>query len=210
MLQIKNPQFTGCYVDLKTLPEGKKGEIALVGRSNVGKSSLINRICKRKKLAKSSSTPGKTRTINYYDIDGAWNFVDLPGYGYAKVSKEEQNRWGKMIETYLRKREQLRGVILLVDIRHEPGKNDQQMKAWLEHCSIPILLVATKADKLSKSQCSRQLAVIRKALALPPGVEAIAFSAETGQGADEIMECMEEILQTEILPEEQAENPIQM
>ncbi len=198
MLSIRNPQFVNCYVDLRKLPAEDKPEIALAGRSNVGKSSLINCICKRRKLAKSSSTPGKTRTINFYDMDGSWYFVDLPGYGYAKVSKEEQARWGKIIERYLKNRQQLKGVIFLIDIRHEPGANDRQMKDWLSRCELPVLVVATKADKLSRAQTIKQLAVIKKSLDLP--FDPIPFSAETGQGEKEVAEALEEILQMETVP----------
>lgn len=136
MLKIKKAEFSGCYVDIKTLPPGDFPEVAMVGRSNVGKSSLINKIVNRKNLAKSSSTPGKTRTINYYKINDNWYMVDLPGYGYARVSKAEQEKWGKMIERYLSGRQQLRGVVQLVDIRHPPNENDilmkdQETERWL-------------------------------------------------------------------------------
>src|SRR5665647_847719 len=149
LLQIKRAEYSGTFVDIGQLPEGDLPEIALVGRSNVGKSSLINKLVNRKKLAKSSSTPGKTRTINYYLINEQWYLVDLPGYGFAKVSKAEREKWGRMIENYLQNRSQVQGVIQLLDIRHAPNENDILMKNWLQHCDIPILMIATKADKVS-------------------------------------------------------------
>lgn len=192
-LQIKKAQYIGSFVKLEQLPEGDFPEIALVGRSNVGKSSLINKLVNRKNLAKSSSTPGKTRTINYYLINEQWYIVDLPGYGFAKVSKGEREKWGKMIETYLQKRPQLRGVIQLVDIRHPPNDNDILMKAWLQHIELPILVVGTKADKISRGSRSKNLAVIRKDLLLSE--DPLYFSAATGEGIPELSLALEEILE---------------
>lgn len=192
-LQIKKAQYIGSFVKLEQLPEGDFPEIALVGRSNVGKSSLINKLVNRKNLAKSSSTPGKTRTINYYLINEQWYIVDLPGYGFAKVSKGEREKWGKMIETYLQKRSQLRGVIQLVDIRHPPNDNDILMKAWLQHIELPILVVGTKADKISRGSRSKNLAVIRKGLLLTE--DPLCFSAATGEGISELSLALEEILE---------------
>lgn len=192
---IKNAEFIGSFVSLDQLPEGNLPEIALVGRSNVGKSSLINKTLNRKKIAKSSSTPGKTRTINYYLINNEWYFVDLPGYGYAKVSKVEKAKWAKMIENYLTKREQLRGVIHLIDIRHPPNPNDIEMKDWLLNVEIPVLVVATKADKISRGAKSKHLAAIRRGLEMDSGIIPIAFSAETGEGAGEVHKALEEILE---------------
>ncbi|NLB88150.1 MAG: YihA family ribosome biogenesis GTP-binding protein [Syntrophomonadaceae bacterium] len=192
---IKQAEFVGSFVSFDQLPEDNLPEIALVGRSNVGKSSLINKILNRKKLAKSSSTPGKTRTINYYLINNEWYLVDLPGYGYAKVSKAEQARWAKMIETYLAKRESLRGVMHLIDIRHPPTNNDITMKDWLMSVELPVLVVATKADKISRGAQSKHLAQIRRGLDMQSGIIPIAFSAETGQGVEEVHKALEEILQ---------------
>lgn len=189
---IKTAEFVSSFVSLDQLPEGDLPEIALVGRSNVGKSSLINKTLNRKSLAKSSSTPGKTRTINYYLINNAWHFVDLPGYGYAKVSKTEKAKWAKMIESYLTKREQLRGVIHLIDVRHPPTANDIEMKDWLMKIEIPVLVVATKVDKISRGALPKHLATIRKGLNLPDNP--IPFSAETGQGVKEMHEALGEIL----------------
>lgn len=194
MLKIKQAEFMGCYVDINKLPPESAFEVAMVGRSNVGKSSLINKIVNRKNLAKSSSTPGKTRTINYYLINGSWYMVDLPGYGYARVSKAEQVKWGKMIEKYLSQRKQLKGVIQLIDIRHPPGDNDILMKDYLLSYSIPLLVVATKADKISRGARTKHIAIIRKALNMQPEETPICFSAETGEGADEIRAALEELI----------------
>jgi GTP-binding protein len=183
------------FVDLKQLPVENRPEIALVGRSNVGKSSLINRLCNRRNLAKSSSTPGKTRTINYYLVNNQWYMVDLPGYGYAKVSKQERARWGKMIESYLSQRRQLKGVLHILDIRHPPSHDDILMKEWLSHQQIPVLIVATKADKISRGARARNLAVIRKELKLPVDLLPLCFSAETGEGIEEIKDALKEILE---------------
>lgn len=193
-LLIKRAEFVSCFVDMKSLPEDKRPEIALVGRSNVGKSSLINKIVNRKNLAKSSSTPGKTRTINYYCINDSWYMVDLPGYGFAKVSKAEKGKWGRMIEKYLSSREPLRGVIQLVDIRHPPTQNDILMKEWLNHYQLPILLVATKADKVSRNEKSKNLAVIRKTFDLSPDQPLLTFSAVNGEGVEEVKVALAEIL----------------
>ena len=198
---IKKAEFKGVFVDIKMLPPEVLPEVALVGRSNVGKSSLINKLVNRKKLAKSSSTPGKTRTINYYLVNDQWHLVDLPGYGYAKVSKLERAKWGKMIESYLSQRQQLKGVLQILDIRHPPSSEDLMMKDWLSHHEIPVLLVATKADKISRGARAKHLAVIRKDFKIPADQMPICFSAETGEGVDEIKKALQEILKED---EEQA------
>src|SRR5665647_335108 len=205
MLVIKKAEFVSSYVDIISLPVDNLPEIAMVGRSNVGKSSLINKVVNRKNLAKSSSTPGKTRTINYYILNSEWYMVDLPGYGFARVSKAEREKWGRMIEKYLSNRGQLRGVVQLLDIRHPPTENDIKMKQWLEHYEIPILLVATKTDKVSRNEKNKNIAVIKKTLNLSPDQLPIAFSAESGEGLAEVKEALEEILKN---PEpEQEINP---
>ncbi len=191
---IKSAEFKGAFVDWNKLPEMDLPEIALVGRSNVGKSSLINKILNRRNLAKSSSTPGKTRTINFYLINQSFHLVDLPGYGYAKVSRTEQQKWGQIIENYLKNRKQLRGVIHLIDIRHEPGENDALMKEWLSHYDIPILIVATKADKISRGARQKHLQVIIRKLNLDPGVKPVVFSTQTGEGTGELHAAIEEIV----------------
>lgn len=194
-MRIKNAEFKGVFVDMKSLPSEQLAEIALVGRSNVGKSSLINKLANHRHLAKSSSTPGKTRTINYYLINSEWYMVDLPGYGYARVSKAEQQKWGKMIENYLSQREQLRGVIQLLDIRHEPSENDVLMQEWLMHCEVPVLMVATKADKVSRGARPKHINAIRKKLNLAKQDAILVFSAETGEGSEEILAALAELLE---------------
>lgn len=191
-LLIKKAEFVGSYVALDQLPQGEMPEIALVGRSNVGKSSLINKLVNRRNLAKSSSTPGKTRTINYYLINGEWYLVDLPGYGYAKVAKTERDKWGRMIESYLRNRSQLRGVIQLLDLRHAPNANDLLMKEWLLQAGIPLLAVATKADKVSRGARLKQLVAIKRCLDLDQAP--LCCSAETGDGIAEVGEAIGEII----------------
>lgn len=194
MFKIKYAEFSGVFVDIQQLPEGNLPEVAMVGRSNIGKSSLINKMTNRKNLAKSSSTPGKTRTINYYLINKEWYMVDLPGYGFAKVSKAERAKWGKMIEEYLQKRQELRGVVQLVDIRHAPSQEDILMKEFLEHYEIPVLIVATKADKVSKGSRQKNLAVIRRTLGLTAADGPLCFSAETGEGVVELTNAFAEII----------------
>lgn len=193
-MQIKRAEYSGTFVNIEQLPEGDLPEIALVGRSNVGKSSLINKLVNRKKLAKSSSTPGKTRTINYYLINEQWYMVDLPGYGFAKVSKVEREKWGRMIENYLQNRSQVRGVVQLLDIRHAPNANDVLMKNWLQDCQIPILIVATKADKVSRGGRQKNLNIIKKTLGLTDNP--LFFSAETGEGVAELTAALAEIITT--------------
>nr|WP_243140277.1 ribosome biogenesis GTP-binding protein YihA/YsxC [Candidatus Syntrophocurvum alkaliphilum] len=189
---MKTAELAGIFVDIKSLPEEDMPEIALVGRSNVGKSSLINKVVNRKNLAKSSSTPGKTRTINYYIINNEFYFVDLPGYGYAKVSKTEKAKWKKMIEKYLSQRKQLKGVIQLIDIRHPPSEDDILMQEWLLHFGLPVLVVVTKADKISKGARLKHLKPIKLNLNLD--FEPICFSAQNGEGVSEVKEAISEII----------------
>ena len=191
---IKSAEFKGAFVDWHNLPETDLPEIAMTGRSNVGKSSLINKILNRRNLAKSSSTPGKTRTINFYLINQSFHLVDLPGYGYAKVSRSEQQKWGQIIENYLKNRKQLRGVMHLIDIRHEPGENDVLMKEWLSHYDIPILIVATKADKISRGARQKHLQAISHKLNLDPDLKPLVFSAQTGEGTKDLHAAIEEVL----------------
>jgi len=199
-MKIKQAEFVGVFVDMNQLPTDQLPEVAIVGRSNVGKSSLINRLANRKNLAKSSSTPGKTRTINFYCFNRSWYLVDLPGYGFAKVSRREKARWGKMIEKYLSGRKTLRGVILLVDIRHSPSVDDRTMKDWLEHHQIPFMVVATKADKLSRSARQKNLAMIRRELQLPMEQPPLGFSAVSGEGLEELLQVLQEITESEPIP----------
>lgn len=194
MIKIKQAEFVGSYVQLKQLPDPELPEIAIVGRSNVGKSSLINKLCQRRNLAKSSSTPGKTRTINYYFINQGWYLVDLPGYGFARVSKAERERWGNMIESYLSQRQSLRGVIMLLDIRHEPSELDIMMKEWLQYNEIPILIVATKADKISRGARAKHLIAIQRKLQLENSNAIFSFSAQTGEGMEDLLLALTDVL----------------
>lgn len=190
---ITKAVYSGTFARCEQLPADQVNEIALVGRSNVGKSSLINAIAHRKNLAKSSSTPGKTRTINLYTINNRWNLADLPGYGYARVSKQEQRSWQVMLESYFKQRTQLAGAVQLLDIRREPSRQDQQMLAFLSALQLPVLLVATKADKVSRGSRAKQLQIIQKTLQLPSNHEVIAFSAVIGLGLDEVVEALFEL-----------------
>ena len=176
------------------LPENTLPEFAFAGRSNVGKSSLINALMNRKSYARTSAQPGKTQTINFYNIDGRLYFVDLPGYGYAKVSMQAREKWGKMIERYLKKSRQLKKIFLLVDIRHKPSANDVQMYEWIVYQGFQPVVVATKLDKINRSQTAKQQKQIRETLGMPAGTVLIPFSAETRQGRDELWELMEQDL----------------
>ena len=168
-------------------------EIAFAGKSNVGKSSLLNAMLNRKALARTSSQPGKKQTINFYNVQDTYMFVDLPGYGYAKVSKTDRERWGKLIEGYLEKREQLKKIILLIDIRHEVGNNDKMMYDWIKHYHNEVIVVATKMDKIKRSQVQKHLSMIRKGLNLMPEDKLVGFSSETKQGKEELWKIIEEI-----------------
>lgn len=180
-----------------TLPENLLPEFAFAGKSNVGKSSLINGLMNRKSYARTSSQPGKTQTINFYNINEALYFVDLPGYGYAKVSMELRAKWGKMIERYLKKSQQLKLIFLLVDIRHEPSENDRDMYDWIVHNGFQPIVIATKLDKINRSQIAKQTKLIRTSLKMPKEGILIPFSAETKQGRDEIWQRIEELLPRE-------------
>ncbi len=169
-------------------------EIAFSGKSNVGKSSMINAMVNRKKLARTSAQPGKTQTINFYNINDQFNFVDLPGYGYAKVSKQEKDKWGLMIETYLKGRNQLKEVILLVDIRHEPGINDRHMYEWIKSYNFTGYVIATKADKLSRSQQIKCISVIKKCLDIKDNNLILPFSAASKAGVEEAWSLFENIM----------------
>ncbi|MGT2894960.1 ribosome biogenesis GTP-binding protein YihA/YsxC [Streptococcus entericus] len=165
-------------------------EIALAGRSNVGKSSFINTLLGRKNLARTSSKPGKTQLLNFYNIDDKIRFVDVPGYGYAKVSKTERARWGRMIEEYLTSRENLYAVVSLVDLRHDPSADDVQMYQFLKYYEIPVIVVATKADKIPRGKWNKHEAAIKKKLAFEPTDTFIIFSSETRQGYDEAWDAI--------------------
>ena len=173
------------------LPDNQKPEIAFAGKSNVGKSSLINALMNRKSLARTSAQPGKTQTINFYNINDVMYLVDLPGYGYAKVAESEKKKWGQMIENYLHNSKQLRAVFLLIDIRHEPSSNDKLMYDWIVSQGFQPILIATKADKIKRSQLQKQLKILRTGLGVGTEVMMIPFSAETKQGREEIWNYLE-------------------
>ena len=175
------------------LPENDKPEIAFAGKSNVGKSSLINALMNRKSLARTSSEPGKTQTINFYNINDFMYCVDLPGYGFAKVSKETQEKWGKMIERYLKTSKQLKAVFLLIDIRHEPSANDKNMYEWIVYNGFEPIIIATKLDKINRSQVQKQVKLIKTGLNVRPGTVVIPFSSATKQGRDEIWNLIDSI-----------------
>lgn len=188
-MKIKQSEFVISAVGPSQYPEDGLPEIALAGRSNVGKSSLINKMLLRRNLARTSAQPGKTQTLNYYKVNaevGELYYVDFPGYGYARVSKTQRQAWGKMIELYLKEREPLKLVLQLVDFRHPPSAEDQNMYAWLSHYGIPMCVVATKTDKVSRSQWQKHTKMIRQTLAMPGHVPLLLFSSETGQGRDEL------------------------
>jgi len=191
---IKNAELeTVCGVTSK-LPINQAVEIAFAGKSNVGKSSLINGLLNRKALARTSSQPGKTQTINFYKINDDFYFVDLPGYGYAKVSASEREKWGKMIERYLNTSKQLKLVFLLVDIRHEPSANDKMMYDWVVHSGFQPVIIATKADKIKRSQLQKNLKIIRTKLEMGKEDLIFPFSALSKQGKDEIWDYIERVI----------------
>ncbi|MDC7290561.1 ribosome biogenesis GTP-binding protein YihA/YsxC [Blautia schinkii] len=181
-----------CGVTSK-LPDTGRPEVAFAGKSNVGKSSLINGLMYRKSLARTSSQPGKTQTINFYNINETIYLVDLPGYGYAKIAQSEKEKWGKMIERYLHTSINLKAVFLLIDIRHDPSANDKLMYDWILHNGYEPIIIATKLDKLKRSQVQKNLKMIKEGLKLRPGSIVIPFSAETKQGRDEIWELIDEL-----------------
>ena len=180
-------------VDLETICgiTSKLPEIAFAGKSNVGKSSLINGLMNRKSYARISATPGKTQTINFYNINQELYLVDLPGYGYAKVSEQEKQKWGRMVERYLHGSKQLRAVFLLIDIRHDPSANDKMMYDWIRAQGYAPIIIATKLDKIKRSQKEKQVRAVRQGLGLPPETKVIPFSSVTKQGRDEIWELAE-------------------
>ncbi len=191
---IKNVSLeTVCGITSK-LPENLLPEVAFAGKSNVGKSSLINALMNRKSLARTSSQPGKTQTINYYNVNGEIYFVDLPGYGFAKVSVEIKEKWGKMVENYLHKSKQLRLVFLLIDIRHEPSSNDRIMYDWICKNGYQPVVIATKLDKINKSQVQKQVKLVRAGIGANADTKIIPFSAETKQGREEIYRLLDDLL----------------
>ena len=198
---INNVFLEAVAVGKNQYPASGLPEIAFVGKSNVGKSSLINCLINRRALARTSGQPGKTRTINFYNVESRLYFVDLPGYGYARAAKTEAAKWGKMAENYLMKRESLKNILLLLDIRHEPSENDKLMFEWLKYYGKGMTVVLTKADKLTKNEAAKNIALIKKSL---PGFSAsetpvIPFSSETKFGRNELWARIEEIISYNII-----------
>lgn len=190
---IKNAELETVCGITSVLPNNELPEIAFAGKSNVGKSSLINGLLNRKALARTSAQPGKTQTINFYNVNKELYFVDLPGYGYAKVSESVKEQWGKLIENYLHKSEQLKAVFLLVDIRHEPSANDVNMYEWILANGYEPIIIATKLDKIKRSQVQKNIKIIKTGLNVVAGTKILPFSAQTKQGRDEILDLIEEI-----------------
>ena len=184
-MNYNNSEFLASYGLSRQLPDSDRPEIVFSGRSNVGKSSLINKLCNRKKLARVSATPGKTATINFYRVDTAY-FVDLPGYGFAKVAKSEKHRWSELIEGYFNQERIFALVVSLIDIRHEASALDLNMIEFLRESGLPFMVVLTKADKLSKQQCMKQTAMLRKQLQLDKDIPMLAVSSESGTGINEL------------------------
>ena len=202
-MEIKTAEFVTSMADYGAFPGKGLAQIAVAGKSNVGKSTLINKLCRRNKLARTSSTPGKTRLINIFLRNGAFHLVDLPGYGFAKVDKQEKARWGKMMQDYFARADELQHVLCLVDIRHAPTEDDIQMNRFLRETGIPFTVIATKADKISRGARSKYLAPICRALLVQPW-EILCFSGEDGTGREELLDLLGKILSPE---EEQADQP---
>jgi len=198
-MEIKKADFITSMADYGPFEGKGLPQIAVAGKSNVGKSTLINRLCRRSKLARTSSTPGKTRLINIFLLNEEFHLVDLPGYGFARVDKKEKARWGRMMQDYFSRSEELKHVLCLVDIRHEPTEDDLTMNRFLREMNIPFTVIATKADKISRGARSRYLAPICRGLLVQPW-EIICFSGEDGTGREELLARIEEILKPD-LPE---------
>ena len=191
---------TVCGITSK-IPDNPFNEVAFAGKSNVGKSSMINALLNRKSLARTSAQPGKTQTINFYNVNDAMYLVDLPGYGYAKTSANEKEKWGKMIENYLHTSKKLQAVFLLIDIRHDPSANDKMMYDWMVYQGFTPIIIATKLDKIKRSQSQKNVKAIREGLKVKPGTVIIPFSSETKQGRDELWEVIDSF----VLPQEETE-----
>lgn len=190
-MKIITAKCTVSAVGPKQYPNTGFPEIVMVGRSNVGKSSLINSLCSRRALARTSVHPGKTRTINYFAVNERIYLVDLPGYGYAETSKETRREWGEFITSYLRNREEIALIVHLIDLRHEPMKNDRNASEWLMGLNIPYAVVGMKADKISRGRRPAHIAAIRRGLTLPPHVPSLIYSSVTGEGRDELWRHIE-------------------
>jgi GTP-binding protein len=188
---IKNVSLDIVCGITSAVPKTGRPEVAFAGKSNVGKSSLINALMNRKSLARTSAAPGKTQTINFYNVNELIYLVDLPGYGYARASEEIKAKWGKMIEDYLHQSEEIRGVFLLIDIRHEPTNNDRIMYEWILSHGYEPIIIATKLDKIKRSQIQKQMKIVREGLNIKPGTQILPFSAQTKQGCEEIWEVID-------------------
>ena len=191
---------TVCGITSK-IPDNPFNEVAFAGKSNVGKSSMINALLNRKSLARTSAQPGKTQTINFYNVNDAMYLVDLPGYGYAKTSASEKEKWGKMIENYLHTSKKLQAVFLLIDIRHDPSANDKMMYDWMVYQGFTPIIIATKLDKIKRSQIQKNVKAIREGLKVKPGTVIIPFSSEPKPGRDELWEVIDSF----VLPQEETE-----
>ena len=196
-MKIKNVELETVCGITSQLPDNTLPEVAFAGKSNVGKSSLINTVMARKSLARTSAQPGKTQTINFYNINKEIYLVDLPGYGYARASKAETEKWGEMIERYLVNSEMLRCIFLLVDIRHDPGEHDKQMFEWIEYMGYQPIVICTKADKLNRSQVDKHLKAIQKGLNADDDTIIIPFSSVTKQGLEDIYDFMDQVIENE-------------
>ena len=192
-MEIKQAEFVTSMAQYGNFAGKGLPQIAVAGKSNVGKSSLINKLCNRNKLAKTSATPGKTKLINVFLLNKIFHLIDLPGYGFARVDKQEKARWGKMMQEYFEHSDELLHVFCLVDIRHEPTEDDKQMNTFLRQMGIPFTVIATKADKISRGARQKQLAPICRALQVQPW-EIICWSSEDGTGRDQLQQLIEEIL----------------
>lgn len=193
-MKISHAEIITSAVSEKQYPKDQLPEIAMAGRSNVGKSSFINRMIQRRNLVRTSSKPGKTQTLNFYKINEAFYFVDVPGYGYAKISKTEREKWGAMMEEYFQSRETLKVVVLITDIRHKPTEDDIQMYDYLKHFSLPVIVIATKLDKIKKNQRTNYLKRTEQTLNLAPDDFLIPFSAETGAGKDDTWRALAQFI----------------
>ncbi len=197
-MQIRSAEFLKSTIRSKDYPKDRRPEFAFLGRSNVGKSSVMNALLGKKRLAKTSSTPGKTQTINFFDVNGQFYFVDLPGYGFAKVPLKVKAQWGRVVNAYLEEREPLRLVVLLIDSRHKPSGHDHEILEFLDRAEVPTVLVATKIDKLKRSERKRNLERIRDVLALSEDALIVPFSIVTGEGKKELWSVIEELLSEKV------------
>ncbi|MCR5397318.1 MAG: ribosome biogenesis GTP-binding protein YihA/YsxC [Lachnospiraceae bacterium] len=196
-MKIKSVELETVCGITSQLPENTLPEVAFAGKSNVGKSSLINAVMQRKGLARTSAQPGKTQTLNFYNINKEIYLVDLPGYGYARASRTETEKWGQMIERYLLNSEMLRCIFLLVDIRHEPGEHDKQMYEWIDYMGYQPIVICTKADKLKRSQVDAHIKAIRNGLGADKDTIIIPFSSVTKQGLEDIWDFMDQVIENE-------------